>query len=70
MALVASSQPNKTLDILAQNYIRLEPSPFRSRPLDFLVQNFRPFTTPSYHLFRSNKHMVNLIIAIAKGVVT
>ena len=41
--LVVSSQPNKTL---VQNCIRLEPGSFRTRLLDFLVQNLEPFTTP------------------------
>ena len=65
MTLVASSQPNKTLKLFSLKLYKI-----RARSLDFIVQNFRPFTTPSYHLFRSNKHMVNLITAIAKGVVT
>ena len=32
---------------VAKNYIRLEPGPFRARSLDFLLQNIRPFTTPT-----------------------
>jgi len=35
-----------SLNFLVQNYIRLEPGFFRARPLDFLVQNVGPFTTP------------------------
>ena len=42
MALVVSSQLNKILNILVQNYIKLEPSAFKVRLLDFLIQNFRP----------------------------
>ena len=42
-----SHSPTKPLNFLVQNCIRLEPSPFRARPLDFLIQNLRPFTTPS-----------------------
>ena len=47
MALVAYSQPNKTLKFLVQKYICLEPGPFRARSLNFLVQNVGPFTTPT-----------------------
>ena len=36
------------LNYLVQNYIRLEPGPFRARPLHFLVQNVGPFTTPMH----------------------
>ena len=36
---------SRPLNFLAQNCIRLESSSFRVRPLDFLVQNFRSFTT-------------------------
>jgi len=39
--------PTRSLNYLVQNCIRLQPGPFRARPLDFLVQNFGPFTTPS-----------------------
>ena len=47
MVLVVSSQPNKTFKFfLSQNYIKLESNPFRTRPLDFLVQNIELFTTP------------------------
>ena len=42
MALVVSSQPNKALKIFS-----LELYKIRARPLDFLVQNVGPFTTPS-----------------------
>ena len=38
--------PTKPLNFLVQNCIRLEPGLFRPRPLDFLVQNIGPFTTP------------------------
>ena len=42
MALVASSQPNKALKLFSSKLYKI-----RARPLDFLVQNFRPFTTPT-----------------------
>ena len=29
------------------------PGRFRDQPLDFLVQNIRPFTTPVWHVFSS-----------------
>ena len=34
--------------------LRLEPIPFRARPLDFLVQNFEPFTTSTYEAMLAN----------------
>ena len=34
-----------SLFFLAQNWIRLEPDPFRARPLDYLGKKLRPFTT-------------------------
>ena len=37
--------PTRSLNYLVQNCIRLEPDPFSTRPLDFLVQNVGPFTT-------------------------
>jgi len=41
MALVASSQSNKTLKFFSSKLYKI-----KARPLDFLVQNFGPFTTP------------------------
>ena len=45
MVLLVSSQPNKTLKFLAQYCIKLEPNPFRARPLNILVQNLSLFIT-------------------------
>jgi len=42
MALVVSSQPNKVFKLFSSKLYKIT-----ARPLDFLVQNFGPFTTPS-----------------------
>ena len=42
MVLVVSSQPNKALKLFSSKLYKI-----RARPLDFLIQNFRPFTTPT-----------------------
>ena len=42
MALVASSQPNKALKLFSSKLYKI-----RARHLDFLVQNFGPFTIPT-----------------------
>ena len=39
--------PIKSLNYLVQNCLRLEPVPFKTRPLNFLFQNIGPFTTPT-----------------------
>ena len=41
MVLVASSQPNKIFKFFSSKLYKI-----RARPLDFLVQNVGPFTTP------------------------
>ena len=41
MALVASSQPNKSFKLFSSKLYKI-----RVRPLNFLVQNLEPFTTP------------------------
>ena len=41
MAVVDSTQPNKTLKLFSSKLYKI-----RARPLDFLIQNFKPFTTP------------------------
>ena len=46
MILVVFSQSNTTFKFLAQNYIKLEPDPFKIRFLNFLIQNIGSFTTP------------------------
>jgi len=42
MALVASSQPKKTLKLFSSKLYNI-----RARPLDFLVQNLELFTIPN-----------------------
>ena len=42
MALMASSQPNKTFKFFNSKLHKI-----RAWPLDFLVQNVGPFTTPT-----------------------
>jgi len=42
MALVAFLQPNKALKLFSSKLYKI-----RARPLDFLVQNLGPFTTPT-----------------------
>ena len=44
MALVASSQSNKALKFFSSKLYMI-----RARPLDFLIQNVGPFTTPNYN---------------------
>ena len=40
--------PTMPLNYLVQNCIKLESGLFRARSLNFLIQNLRPFTIPTY----------------------
>ena len=52
MALVTSSRPNKTLKFFNSKLHKI-----RARPLDFLVQNIGPFTTPMYRFLNILKYL-------------
>ena len=47
MVLVDSSQHIKALKFFSSKLYKIRALPFRTRSLDFLIQNFRLFTTPS-----------------------
>jgi len=49
MSLVVFSQSNKIFKLFNLKLYRLEPGPFRTQSLDFLVQNLGPFTIPIYN---------------------
>ena len=54
MALVTSSQPNKTLKLFSLKLYKI-----RVRLLDFLVQNLRSFTTPIYCIVKHPHRIFN-----------
>jgi len=64
--------PSWPLNILAQNYIELEPGPFKARPLDSLGQIARPFTNPIYgkepQVHRSEPQLKSLNTSLGKLV--
>ena len=47
MALVASSQPNKTFKFFSSKLYKIRARPFQDPALRFEVQNIGPFTTPT-----------------------
>ena len=46
MTLMSSLHPNKTLKLFSLKLYKIKSGLFRTRPLNFLVQNFRSFATP------------------------